>query len=183
MLLYHMCFRCQTAYQRLSSPKVGAIVVIERNGGFNSTYGHIARIVGIQNDGRIQIRGARQGGAEIDANCDNVNTIAVYPNSAMSYWAKGSSTSNTNTNSFNSVNFTGVTSNYRTNARSAPGTGASVIGYINPNTRVSFDGWTYSTAVNDIWTGRPDRRWYRIAGTNYWVASATINGNAPGSQP
>jgi surface antigen len=172
-------------YKRLSGPQVGAIVVIERNnnGGFNSTYGHIGIIVGIQSDGRIQIKGANQGGNGIDANCNNVNTIVVYPISAMSYWAKGGSTGGTTSSTFNSVNFTGVTSNYRTNVRSGASTNSTYIGYINPNTRVSFSGWMYGDAVNDLWTGRPDRRWYRIAGTNYYVASATVNGNAPGSQP
>jgi surface antigen len=170
-------------YQRLSSPRVGAIVVVERKGGLDPNFGHIGFVVGIQNDGKIQIKGANQGGNGTDANCNNVNVMTVTPNGYFSYWAKGGSTSTTNTNSVQSVNFTGVTSSNRTNVRSAPGTGASIIGYINPNTRVSFDAWTYSTAVNDLWTGRPDRRWYRITGTQYWVASATINGNAPGSQP
>jgi surface antigen len=170
-------------YKRLSGPQVGAIVVFERNAGLNSTYGHIGFVVGIQSDGRIQVKGANQGGSGIDANCSNVNIITVTPNSAMSYWAKGGSTGGTTSNTFNSVNFTGVTSNYRTNVRSGASTNSSLVGYINPNTRVSFSGWMYGDAVNDLWTGRPDRRWYRIAGTNYYVASATVNGNAPGSQP
>jgi surface antigen len=170
-------------YQRLSSPRVGAIVVIERDGGLDRNFGHIGFVAAIQNDGKIQIKGANQGGNGTDANCNNVNTITITPNSRFSYWVKGGSTNTTNTNSIYSVNFTGVTSNNRTNVRPSPGTSANPVGYINPNTRLSFDAWTYSTAVNDLWTGRPDRRWYRIAGTQYWVASATINGNAPGSQP
>jgi surface antigen len=170
-------------YKRLSSPQVGAIVVIERNGGFNSTNGHIGIVVGIQSDGRIQIKGAKQGGNGIDANCSNVSTIAVYPNSAMSYWAKSGNTGGTTSNTFNSVNFTGTTSNYRTNVCSGASSNSSLVGYINPNTRVSFSGWMYGDAVNDLWTGRPDRRWYRITGTNNYVASGTINRNAPGSQP
>jgi hypothetical protein len=118
-----------------------------------------------------------------DANCSKVNIITVTPNNAMSYWAKDGSPGGTSNNIFNSVNFTGTTSNYRTNVRSGASTNSSLVGYINLNTRVSFSGWIYGDAVNDLWTGRPDRRWYRIAGTNYYVSSATINGNAPGSQP
>jgi hypothetical protein len=57
------------------------------------------------------------------------------------------------------------------------------VGYVKRVIGIPDAAWTYSTAVNDLWTGRPDRRWYRIAGTQYWVASATVNGNAPGSQP
>jgi hypothetical protein len=170
-------------YKRLSGPQVGSIVVLERNAGLDPNYGHIGFVVGIQSDGKIQVKGANQGGSGTDANCSNVNIIPITPNSAMSYWAKGSSTGGTNNNSFNSVSFTGTTSNYRTNVRSGASTNSSLVSYINPNTRVSFSGWIYGDAVNDLWTGRPDRRWYRIAGTNYYVASATINGNAPGSQP
>lgn len=170
-------------YKRLSGPQVGAIVVFERNAGLNSTYGHIGFVVGIQSNGKIQVKGANQGGSGTDANCSNVNTIVVTPNSAMSYWAKSGSTGGNTSNTFNSVNFTGVTSNNRTNVRSGASANATYVGYINPNTRVSFSGWMYGDAVNDLWTGRPDKRWYRIAGTNYYVASATVNGNAPGSQP
>jgi Peptidase family M23 len=81
------------------------------------------------------------------------------------------------------VNFTGRTSNYQTNVRSAPSTSGSLVRTINPNTVVNFDAWTYGNAVPDLWTGKSDSRWYRIAGTNNWVASAVIYGNAPGSQP
>ncbi len=51
------------------------------------------------------------------------------------------------------------------------------------NKRLEFDDWKYGETVNDIWTGEADARWYKIKGTNYWVPSAYINGNAPGSFP
>jgi ribosome-binding protein aMBF1 (putative translation factor) len=35
----------------------------------------------------------------------------------------------------------------------------------------------------DVWNGKSDLRWYRIAGNNYWVGSTAINGNAPRSTP
>ncbi|MBD2567793.1 SH3 domain-containing protein [Anabaena lutea] len=81
------------------------------------------------------------------------------------------------------VNFTATAAPQGVNIRSAPSLSASIVGRIAPNQRINFDAWTYGDAVTDIWLGRPDRRWYRIAGTNNWVASAVVNGNAPGSQP
>jgi murein DD-endopeptidase MepM/ murein hydrolase activator NlpD len=81
------------------------------------------------------------------------------------------------------VNFSGKTTNDRTNIRSAPSTNSSIVGSITPNTSIRFDGWAYGTSVPDLWNGKPDRRWYRIAGTNQWVASAVVYGNAPNSQP
>ncbi|WP_309745477.1 peptidoglycan DD-metalloendopeptidase family protein [Chamaesiphon sp. OTE_20_metabat_361] len=80
------------------------------------------------------------------------------------------------------VNFTGKASNNRINVRSAPSTSSNIVGSINPNTAISFDAWTHGTAVPDLWTNQPDRRWYRIAGTDNWVASAIVYGNAPGSE-
>jgi len=81
------------------------------------------------------------------------------------------------------VNFSAVAAPEGVNVRSGPSTSASIVGRIGPNQRINFDAWTYGDVVNDRWTGKPDRRWYRVAGTNNWVASAVVNGNAPGSQP
>jgi hypothetical protein len=86
-------------------------------------------------------------------------------------------------NNIVSVNFSATAAPEGVNIRSAPSLSASIVGRLSPNQRVNFDAWTYGDTVNDRWTGRPDRRWYRIAGTNNWVASAVVNGNAPGSQP
>lgn len=48
---------------------------------------------------------------------------------------------------------------------------------------LNFDGWAYGEVVNDLQLGTPDARWYKIAGTNFWVPSAYVNGNAPNSRP
>ncbi len=178
-------------WTRVNSPQAGAIGILGTTfPQSNPNWGHVGMVSGVRTSGNntyISLRAANQGGRETEANCYDVNTwdisTPVNGRGDVAFYVKNGTTSTTNPSSFNRVNFTGVTSNNRTNARSAPGTGAGIIGYINPNTRVAFDGWTYSTAVNDLWTGRPDRRWYHIAGTNYWIASATVNGNAPGSQP
>jgi Peptidase family M23 len=81
------------------------------------------------------------------------------------------------------VNFSAVTAPAGVNVRSAPSTSAPIVGSYGGNVKVNFDGWTPGDSVPDTWTGKPDRRWYRIAGTNNWIASAVVNGNAPGSQP
>jgi hypothetical protein len=54
---------------------------------------------------------------------------------------------------------------------------------VNYQQRLSLDAWAYGDAVEDLQTGQPDARWYRIKGTTYWVPSAYVNGNAPGSSP
>jgi Bacterial SH3 domain len=81
------------------------------------------------------------------------------------------------------VNFSATAAPEGVNIRSAPSVSASIVGRLSPNQRVNLDAWTYGDTVNDRWTNKPDRRWYRIAGTNNWVASAVVYGNAPGSQP
>lgn len=45
---------------------------------------------------------------------------------------------------------------------------------------LSFDAWTNGDTVNDYQVGTPDSRWFRVAGTNYWVPSAYIYGNPQG---
>jgi len=69
------------------------------------------------------------------------------------------------------------------NVRSGPGTSYPIVGSRSYNSYVNFDGWTYGERITDIALGTPDERWYRIAGTNQWIASAIIDGNAPGSTP
>lgn len=46
--------------------------------------------------------------------------------------------------------------------------------------RLEFDAWTYGETVTDIWTGKPDSRWFKVKGTNLWVPSGYIYGN-PGN--
>jgi cell wall-associated NlpC family hydrolase len=81
------------------------------------------------------------------------------------------------------VEFTATTSEYYTNVRSGPGFSYPVAGKIKPNTKLTFEGYTYGTKVTDIWLGTPDYRWYKIAGKDWWVSSAVVMGNAPGSSP
>lgn len=178
--------------------QVGAIVIMQPSfPGADKTYGHVGIIDSIRQSGGLtylNIRAANQGGSGVSANCNNVSTIgfgtAIDGRSDVSFWMRTNSATNntpsTNTpsnSSIRTVNFSGTTSSYRSNVRSAPSTTASIAGFINPNTRVSFDAFTYAESVNDIWNNQPDRRWYRIAGTNTWLASAIVYGNAPGSNP
>jgi surface antigen len=83
------------------------------------------------------------------------------------------------------TSFTGrVMATAGANVRSGPGTSFSRVGSRGYNSSVTFDGWTYGERITDIALGTPDERWYRIAGTtNQWIASAIIDGNAPGSTP
>jgi surface antigen len=88
----------------------------------------------------------------------------------------------TNNSNFRSVNFSGKAHSDGVNIRSAPSTSSSIVGRLQPNQQVNFDGWTYGDTIPDAWENKPDARWYRIPGQG-WVASAAINGNAPGSTP
>jgi subtilisin family serine protease/surface antigen len=82
------------------------------------------------------------------------------------------------------TSFTGrVMATIGANVRSGPGTSYPIVGSRSYNSYVNFDGWTYGERITDIALGTPDERWYRIAGTNQWIASAIIDGNAPGSTP
>jgi len=49
--------------------------------------------------------------------------------------------------------------------------------------RLEFDAWTYGEVGTDMWNGNQDARWFKVKGTNLWVPSAYIDGNAPGSSP
>jgi len=46
--------------------------------------------------------------------------------------------------------------------------------------RINFDAWTYGESVKDYKLGTPDKRWFRIAGTDDWVPSGVIYGNPEG---
>jgi murein DD-endopeptidase MepM/ murein hydrolase activator NlpD len=84
-----------------------------------------------------------------------------------------------------STNFTGwIMATAGARVRTGPGTNYPEAGPGKAyQTTLRFDGWDYGTRVTDVWLGTPDERWYRIAGTNQWIASALVNGNAPGSTP
>ena len=79
--------------------------------------------------------------------------------------------------------FSARTASSGVNVRSGPGTNFSIVRRIGGNQTVTFDCWMHGTAERDIWTGVRDARWYRIAGTNQWISSAVVIGNAPGSRP
>lgn len=49
------------------------------------------------------------------------------------------------------------------------------------NQILKFDAWTRGETAIDSKLGTPDDRWFKIAGTNYWVPSAYIDGNPPSS--
>lgn len=49
------------------------------------------------------------------------------------------------------------------------------------NQILKFDAWTRGETAIDSKLGTPDNRWFKIAGTNYWVPSAYIDGNPPSS--
>ncbi|MCU0541979.1 MAG: PA14 domain-containing protein [Oscillatoriaceae cyanobacterium Prado104] len=67
--------------------------------------------------------------------------------------------------------------------RSGPGTKFPIAGTRPYQTTIQFDAWTYGQQIPDEQLGTPDKRWYRIAGTNNWMASAVVFGNAPESTP
>ena len=75
--------------------------------------------------------------------------------------------------------FTGTTGSQGANLRSDRSLSASVVGSVTG--KVYFDAWGYGDVVQDIWTGQQDARWFRVQGTNKWVASAVIQGNPPGN--
>jgi len=81
-------------------------------------------------------------------------------------------------------NFTGsVMATLGANVRSGPNTSSAIVDAKPFGTVLEFDGWTYGEQIVDVQLGTPDQRWYRIKGTNSFIASALISGNAPGSTP
>ncbi|NES66696.1 MAG: hypothetical protein F6K24_16280, partial [Okeania sp. SIO2D1] len=46
---------------------------------------------------------------------------------------------------------------------------------------LQFDAWTNGETVPDYQLDTPDSRWFRVAGTEYWVPSAYIYGNPDGN--
>ncbi|MEH2195457.1 MAG: CHAP domain-containing protein [Nostoc sp.] len=168
------------------SPQAGAVAVMERSfPGADSTYGHVGILESISSSGQITLRGANQSvGSSYfnESGCNDVRLTgfarSINGRNDISFWKKG-----TITTEFHSVNFTAKAANTGVNIRSAASVNASVVGRFTPNQQISFDGWKYGDSVPDLWTNQPDRRWYRVAGTQNWVASAVVNGNAPGSTP
>lgn len=173
----------------------GAIVVMERSfPGADSRYGHVGIVERVLPDGRIEVRGANQGSPVFtEANCNNVRVTTFGTSTRgrrdISFWKRGNGAptpppaTNPPASGIRSVNFSATAAPAGVNIRSGPSLSAAVVGRLAPNQRANFDAWTYGSVVNDLWLGKPDARWYRIAGTNHWVASAVVYGNAPGSKP
>jgi murein DD-endopeptidase MepM/ murein hydrolase activator NlpD len=88
-----------------------------------------------------------------------------------------------NPQDFRPVNFSGRAYVGGANIRSATSLSASIVRRAQSEERLNFDGWTYGERVRDEASGQLDARWYRLSGQNLWVASAVVNGNAPGSTP
>jgi len=175
--------------------KKGAIVVMEKSfPGADTTYGHVGVVENIRYVGvntYIDVRGANQyvGSSYVtESGCNNVRVTsfaaAVNGRSDVSFWEKGI----TGTTKYPiTVNFSGIAASSGVNIRSAPSLSASIIGRLQPNQSVSFNGWTYGDVVTDIWLGTPDARWFRLSnkvnGQDGWVSSAVIYGNPPNSTP
>jgi uncharacterized protein with LGFP repeats len=64
-----------------------------------------------------------------------------------------------------------------TNVRIGPGIDYNAVDSLVNGRALNFDAVANGTAVYDQVTGKNDDRWFRIQGTNNWVASALINGN------
>lgn len=175
-------------FTRVNSPQPGAVVIMQTTfNDANRTFGHVGIVesTSVRNGNTfLTVRGANQSGTRFtEFNCSNVTVIGfktpVNGRSDVSYWVRG----NTNDNRFRGVRFSARTAGSGVNVRSGPGTNVGTVRRIGGNQTVNFDGWMHGTRERDIWTGAPDARWYRIAGTNQWISSAVVIGKAPGSRP
>ncbi len=111
---------------------------------------------------------------------------APTPYSVPTTWSgEGNVTLGENPVAVRSTDFTGwIMATAGARVRTGPGTNYPEAGPGKAyQTALRFDGWDYGTRVTDVWLGTPDERWYRISGTNQWISSALVNGNAPGSTP
>ncbi|MBW4496412.1 MAG: CHAP domain-containing protein [Oscillatoria princeps RMCB-10] len=176
-------------FRRISGPQQGAIAVMQPSfPGANRTYGHVGVVESIQPNGRISLRGANQLGNKFtEYGCNNVTVIgfltSVNNRPDLSFWVRGTATMPP-PGGINQVNFSGwVMSTTGVNLRNSPRLSDRSNQNVAYRQTLSFDGWTYGETVNDLQLGTPDARWYKLAGTNFWVPSAYIYGNAPNSRP
>ncbi|HAX78219.1 MAG TPA: amidase [Cyanobacteria bacterium UBA11372] len=175
---------------RQVGPTVGAVVVMQPSfPGADKTYGHVGVVESLQPDGRISVRGANQLGNKFtEYDCNNVTVIgfgnSVNGRSDVSFWVRGNSNPNPPPSGFKPANFSGwVMSTTGVNFRNSPRLADRSNQTAAYRTTLSFDGWIYGETVTDLQLGTPDARWFRIAGTSFWVPSAYIYGNPPNSRP
>jgi lysozyme family protein len=117
-------------------------------------------------------------GKALDSGGANGNQIYMYPHpipgNSFHQWKL-----NLPNNGGSSTDFTGKVMSVVSslNVRSGPGIGYSKVGSYGSNTPLTFDAWTRGTSHWDPMAKQSDNRWFRIKGTNKWVASAYIYGN------
>ncbi|MEA5489646.1 MULTISPECIES: CHAP domain-containing protein [Pseudanabaena] len=178
-------------FTRVNSPQPGAVVIMQPTfRGAHARYGHVGIVerTSVRNGSTfLTVRGSNQGGRWFsEFNCTNVAIVdfatPVNGRSDVSYWVRGN-VSRPPSNPIRSVRFSGTSASGGINVRSGPGTNFGVVRRIGGNQRINFDAWQYGTTERDLWMRTPDARWYRISGTNQWVASAVVFGNAPNSRP
>jgi hypothetical protein len=181
-------------FSQVSTPTPGAVVVMQPSfSGSDPIHGHVGIVESVGESGKISVRGANQAGKGYftEAGCSNVNVVnfatATSGRSDISFWVKGSTSAQNpgqggNAGSTTNVSFQAKTGPWTVRVRSGPGTNNQLVRKVAPNTPVNFDAWTFGETIPDGWTKQPDARWYRVAGTNEWIASATVVGNAPGSR-
>lgn len=184
------------------SPQPGAVVVMQPS--FPQTHpkhGHIGVVERVNGDGTIAVRGTNQGRGGLfgEFNCGNVNVTnfgtSVNGRRDVSFWVRGNNSNpgqqqpaqqpvQQPQNGFRQANFPAwVMSSNGITLRNSPRLGDRSNQMVRFRQNLNFDGWTYGEVVNDLQVGTPDARWYKIAGTNFWVPSAYVNGNAPNSRP
>jgi surface antigen len=180
----------RNGFRQVSGPQVGAVVIMQPTfPGADKTYGHIGVVESLQSGGKISVRGANQLGNKFtENNCNNVTVIgflsSVTGRSDVSFWVKDNTPPPSVPGDFRRVNFSGwVMSTTGANLRNSPRLADRSNQNVAYRQTLSFDGWTYGETVNDLQLGTPDARWFHLAGTNFWVPSAYINGNPPNSKP
>ncbi len=179
-------------------PQPGAVVVMQPSfpGADRTVHGHIGVVENVNRDGSIAVRGSNQGDRNLfaESGCNNVNVInfgSVNNRPDVTFWVRGNNSNNgqqqqvqQQQNGFRQVNFPAwVMSSNGITLRNSPRLGDRSNQMVGFRQNLNFDGWTYGEVVNDLQVGTPDARWYKIAGTNFWVPSAYVNGNAPNSRP
>jgi CHAP domain len=169
-------------------PQPGAVVVMKvGHPKADPNWGHTG-IVSAVNGDTITIRNSNYGGHETEADCNNVSTINIQNIPGLTtFWMKGGSsqsynpapdTPTSNDGNINYTNFSGsVMSSNGINLRNSPSLNDRSGENVAYQQNLDFDAWTTGDTVNDLQTGSPDSRWFRVSGTDRWVPSGWIYGN------